>query len=223
VAVQMNEAAYHTTRLAHDRKREVLWAALCEYYFSKFIRPEFHVLDLGAGYADFINNVHCASRTAVDLWPLMPSYAASGVVARVGSVTDLSFLPDASVDLAFASNLFEHLTKVDFAMALAQLRQKLKPDGTLMILQPNYRLAYKEYFDDYTHVSVFSGVSLCDFLAAHGFRILEFSAGFLPLSVKSKLPVSRALIRLYLASPWKPVARQMLVRAKIDSTGSASP
>lgn len=214
---------YHTTRLAYDRRREVLWAALCDYYFSKFIRPDFHVLELGAGYAHFINNVRCASRTAVDLWPLMPSYTAPGVVARVGSVTDLSFLPDASVDLAFASNLFEHLVKDDFAKTLAQLRQKLKPDGTVIILQPNYRRAYKEYFDDYTHISVFSDVSLCDFLAAHGFQILEFSVGFLPLSVKSRLPVSRALIRLYLASPWKPVAKQMLVRARIDPSAAVAP
>ena len=107
----------------------------------------------------------------------MPNYAAPGVAARVGSVTDLGFLPDAAVDLAFASNLFEHLTKDDFATTLAQLRRKLKQDGTLLILQPNYRRAYKEYFDDYTHISVYSHVSLCDFLAANGFRILECSAG----------------------------------------------
>jgi SAM-dependent methyltransferase len=214
---------YHTTRLPFDKKREVLWSALCDFYFSRFIRPDHHVLELGAGYAHFINNVRCANRTAVDLWPLMPEYTRPGVTARVGSVTDLNFLPDASVDLAFASNLFEHLTKNDFALTLAQLRRKLKRDGTLMILQPNYRRAYKEYFDDYTHISVFSDISLCDFLAANGFQVIESYAGFLPFSVKSRLPVSRLLIRLYLASPWKPSARQMLVRARIDpseATGS---
>jgi SAM-dependent methyltransferase len=211
----MSIAGYHTTRLVYDKKREILWAALCEYYFSKFIRPDFHVLELGAGYAHFINNVRCASRTAVDLWPQMPDYAAPGVTTRVGSVSDLGFLPDASVDLAFASNLFEHLTQVDFAKTLAQLRQKLKPDGNLIILQPNYRRAYKEYFDDYTHVSVYSHVSLCDFLAVNGFQTIECNAGFLPFSVKSRLPVSRSLIRLYLASPWKPLAKQMLIRARI--------
>jgi SAM-dependent methyltransferase len=212
----MSEAGYHATRLAYDKRREVLWSTLCQYYFSKFIRPDFHVLDLGAGYANFINNVSCARRTAVDSWPQLPDHAAGGVEARVGSVTDLSFLPEASVDLAFASNLFEHLTKDEFAETLAQLRRKLKPDGTLIILQPNYRRAYKEYFDDYTHISVYSHVSLCDFLAANGFRILECIPGFLPFSVKSGLPVSRALIRLYLASPWKPAAKQMLVRARIE-------
>jgi Methyltransferase domain len=211
----MTGGGYHETRLAYDSKREVLWATLCECYFSRFIRPDFHVLELGAGYAHFINNVHCAGRTAIDVWPKMPEYAAPGVVAKVGSVTDLSFLPDASVDLAFASNLFEHLTKEDFAITLGQLRHKLKADGTVMLLQPNYRRAYKEYFDDYTHISVFSDVSLCDFLAANGFEVLECSPGFLPFSVKSGLPVSGALIRLYLASPWKPAAKQMLVRARI--------
>ena len=37
---------------------------------------------------------------------------------------------------------------------------------------------------------------------------------FLPLTVKSRLPVSPLLIRAYLASPFKPWGKQMLVRAK---------
>ena len=80
------------------------------------------------------------------------------------------------------------------------------------LLQPNYRFAYREYFDDYTHVAVYSDRSLCDFLAANGFRVLECRPRFLPLTIKSRLPVSAMLIRLYLLSPWKILGKQMLVR-----------
>ena len=45
--------------------------------------------------------------------------------------TDLSAIEDASVDFAFASNLFEHLTQGQLAVALEQLRHKLKQSGTL--------------------------------------------------------------------------------------------
>jgi hypothetical protein len=83
-----------------------------------------------------------------------------------------------------------------------------------MILQPNYRRAYREYFDDYTHVAAYSHVSLQDFLEAHGFTVVENHAGFLPLTIKSRLPVSPHLIRLYLKLPWKPLAKQMLLRAQ---------
>ena len=57
-------------------------------------------------------------------------------------------------------------------------------------------------------------MSLCDFLDAHGFDVIECQPRFLPLTVKSRLPVSPALIRLYLSSPWKPLGKQMLLRAR---------
>ncbi|MGO9011244.1 MAG: methyltransferase domain-containing protein [Bryobacteraceae bacterium] len=206
-------SGYHDTRLPYDAKREVLWKALCEYYFQPLVPPDACVLELGAGYGHFINNIRCARRIALDQWESFGEYLQPGIVASVGSVTDLSFLEDRSVDFAFASNLFEHLTQSDFAVVLQQLLYKLKPGGTLNIVQPNYRFAYKEYFDDYTHVAVYSHLSLTDFLAAHGFRVIDCQPRFLPLTVKSKLPVWRILIRMYLALPFKPLGKQMLVRA----------
>ena len=208
------DEGYRRTRFRHDPDRETLWATLCRSYFQRLIEPEFHVLELGAGYANFINNIHCRTRTAVDLWPGLPEHVRTGVIAHVGSVIDLTFLPDASIDFIFASNLFEHLTQSEFATVLAQLRKKARSGATLTILQPNYRRAYREYFDDYTHVTVYSDVSLCDFLESNGWRVIERVPGFLPLSLKSALPVRPWLIRLYLTLPWKPLAKQMLVRAR---------
>jgi SAM-dependent methyltransferase len=210
----MTPSPYHETRFGPDPRREVLWKTLCDAYFNKVIRPGDHVLELGAGYAHFINNVRCARRTAIDRWEKLPSLVKPGVEAKVGSVTDLSGLADGQVDFAFASNLFEHLTQAEFASVLLQLKSKLRPGGSLMILQPNYRLAYRRYFDDYTHIAVYSDVSLCDFLRVNGYRIVTSKPGFLPLSLKSRFPVAPWIIRLYLLLPWKPFAGQMLVRAE---------
>lgn len=204
---------YFATRFRYDPRREILWKALCDFHFSRLVPPGGHVLELGAGYCHFINNIRGARKTAVDISPEAAEHAAPGVHFHQGSVADLGFLEDESVDLAFASNLFEHLTQAEFARCLGQLRRKLRQGGQLVILQPNFRRAYREYFDDYTHISVYSDISLCDFLQANGYRILECRPGFLPFSVVSRLPVNRQLIRLYLLSPWKPFARQMLVRA----------
>jgi hypothetical protein len=214
MAQRMIDDGYHRTRFTQDANRETLWATLCTSYFQRLIDPEFHVLELGAGYANFINNIRCRTRTAVDVWPALPEHVRSGVTARVGCVTDLEFLPDASVDFVFASNLFEHLTHAQFADVLAQLAKKVRDGATLNIVQPNYRRAYKEYFDDYTHLTVYSDVSLCDFLEAHGWRVIECVPGFLPFSLKSALPVRPWLIRLYLTLPWRPLAKQMYVRAQ---------
>jgi SAM-dependent methyltransferase len=213
---------YHSTRLAPDRRRAVLWKALWRFYFSKLIRPDDCVVDLGCGYGDFINSVSARRRIAIDVWPEFPRYLDPGIETIVGPLTDLGAIPDGSVDFAFASNVFEHLSQPDFRLVLDQLVRKLKPDGTLNIIQPNYRYAYREYFDDYTHVSVYSHISLTDFLSAHGFEVFTCHPRFLPLTIKSRLPISPLLIRGYLLSPIKPLGKQMLLRAR-PRIASSSP
>ena len=172
------------------------------------------MLELGAGYGHFINNVRARRRIAQDQWPGFAKFLEPDVESHVGSLTELSFLDDNSIDFVFASNLIEHVTQEDFASVLKQLRRKLTRDGTITLLQPNYRYAYREYFDDYTHKTVYSHLSMCDFLEAHSYEVLLCKPRFLPLTLKSRLKVSPSLIRLYLMSPVKPLGKQMLVRAR---------
>ena len=215
----MPHRTYHQTRFTFDQRRETVWQILCQAYFNDLIDPDSHVLELGAGYGHFINNIRCKEKTAIDLWEGMTDYLGPEVSAHIGSVTNLNFLRDDSVDFVLASNLFEHLTQPQFAETLTEVNRVLRPGGSLNILQPNYRLAYREYFDDYTHCSIYSDVSLCDFLETNGFSIVQCVPGFLPFSIKqSKGPIRPWLIKLYLASPWKPLARQMLVRAQRRSS-----
>ncbi len=207
-------AHYHESRLTPDAKREVVWKALWRFYFSRIVPPDGCVLDLGCGYGSFINQVVAKRRIAIDSWSEFPRYLAAGVELVVGTADNLGFLPDREIDFAFASNLFEHLPQSEFTRVLDALRSKLSPQGTLTIMQPNYRYAYREYFDDYTHVTAYSHVSLADFLTAHGYRVLNVVPRFMPLTVKSRMPVSPWLVGAYLASPIKPLGKQMLVCAQ---------
>lgn len=210
----MSVAGYHDSRLVQDGKRDILWKALWRYFFSKRIAPNDCVLDLGCGYGEFINNVTARRRIGVDLWDAMPSHVAPGVEAIIGPASDLSAIDDGAVDYAFSSNLFEHLTKDEFAETLRQLKAKLSDRGTLTTIQPNYRYCAAEYFDDYTHVSVWSHVSLADFFEANGYEVVEVHPRFLPLTVKSRLPVWPPLIGAYLSSPIRPLGKQMLLVAR---------
>jgi SAM-dependent methyltransferase len=211
-----NLRGYHATRFAYDPRRDVLWKTLCGSYFQQMIPEEACVLELGAGYGHFINNIHCAHKIALDIWAGMIDYLTPGVEGHITNAADLSCIPDNSVDFVFASNLFEHLTQVDFSEILKQIRVKLRPGGTLNILQPNFRFAYREYFDDYTHVSIYTDRSIVDFLTLNGYKVIECKPRFLPLTVKSRIPVLPFLIRLYLMFPFKPLGKQMLVRAQVD-------
>ena len=205
---------YHDTRLEHDPKRDIVWKALWTHYFKNLISPDACVLDLGGGYGEFINNVVARRRIGLDMWDGVVRHLEPGVEAIVSSVTCLEKIEDGSVDFAFASNLFEHISQAALVEVLDALRSKLGAGGTINILQPNYRFAYREYFDDYTHVTVYSHIGLADLLAANGYEVIDVRPRFLPLTVKSRLPVSPALIALYLKSPVKPMGKQMLIRAR---------
>lgn len=208
---------YFASRLQFDRKRNILWSTLWQYSLSSVLKGSSSILELGAGWCDFINNAHAPRRVAVDLWPGVVEAAAPGVEAHVGSATELDFLKDGSMDAVFASNLVEHLTHEQFDAMLLECDRVLEPGGRIAFVQPNFRLAYKRYFDDYTHVTMWSDASLPDFLTSRGWEIEHVRGRYMPLSVKSRFPVSALLIRLYLASPIKPLAGQMLVVARKKS------
>lgn len=206
---------YHQTRFSEDAKRDVLWRTLWRAYFSKHAPRDGCVLDLGCGYGQFINNVEARRRIAVDAWPGFAEHLDVGVEPIVGSVTDLSAIEDGAVDYAFASNLFEHLSQDDVKTTLRSLAPKLSSRGTLTVLQPNFAHAYREYFDDFTHVSIWTHISFADFLRANGYDVLDVRARFLPMTIKSRLPVSPFLIEAYLHSPIKPMGKQMLLTAQV--------
>jgi SAM-dependent methyltransferase len=210
----MSVAAYFETRLPQDPRRTILWQTLYEEYFKQFIAPTATVLDLGCGYGDFINAVAARRRIAVDIWEGSREHLDAGVEHHVGPITDLSFLQDESVDVVLASNVFEHLTRAELLQALDELKRKLTRTGQLLIVQPNYRFAYREYFDDYTHVSVYTHVSMCDLLESRGYHVLECIPRFLPLTIKSRLHVAPWLIKMYLRLPVRPLAKQMMIRAR---------
>lgn len=205
---------YRSTRLVADKRRGVLWQSLWRYCFHAMIEPSDCVLDLGAGYCDFINAVVARRRIAIDTWDAFPAHLTPGIEHKVSSIVDLDFLDDGAVDFAFASNVFEHLTKDEFGATLDSLRRKLSDIGTLTIVQPNYRYAWREYFDDFDHKTVWSHVSLVDFLRSRNYEMFRVEPRFMPLSVKGSLPVTPFLIRIWLASPFKPIGKQMLVRAR---------
>jgi SAM-dependent methyltransferase len=204
---------------AERKSKRELWRTLCDAFFSpRYIRADDVVLDVGAGYCDFINHVDAARRLAIDLNPDTPRFAAAGVevhslpLERMGDAIE-----EASVDLAFASNVFEHLRGPDALLeVLAATRRVLKPGGRLVIMQPNVAIMGGRFWDFFDHTCPLTEKGMSEALEVSGFEILECRARFLPYTTKSRLPKWRWLVLLYLAVPWAQwlYGAQMLVVAR---------
>jgi SAM-dependent methyltransferase len=207
-------ADYFQARFTFDPGRVKVWRAIVEDLQARFMVPDGVVLDLGCGYGDFINQVRARRRLAVDLSPQMAQHLAPEVEFHPGPAQDLDFLEAESLDAVFASNLLEHLDRPAVQGLLEGVHRALKPGGRLILIQPNFRLCYRNYFDDYTHQSIFSDESLCGLLLSQGFDIVHRRGGYLPLTLKSRLPKSYWLTKFYLRLGLPLMAKQMLIVAQ---------
>lgn len=210
-------AGYHDVHLPEDPARAVVWRVIAEYV-ERWVPTDAHVLEVGAGYCGWINAVRGARKVAVDEWPDVARHASQSVEAVVlDASTGLSRFADASFDLVLASNVIEHFEPDDAAALVADIVRLLRPGGRLIVIQPNFRYAYRYYFDDYTHRSMFTHVSLANLLRSRGLRMLRVEPRFMPYSMReSRLPVTPWLVRAYLRSPIRPWAGQMLLVAQKD-------
>lgn len=210
----MSTDKYYESRFVFDKGRTKVWKAINEY-LQKFVPLNAYILDIGCGYADFINGIKADKKFAIDLNPNMKEYIMDNSTTFISqSVLDELQINDGSLDVVFASNLFEHFNDQELDILVKNILKKLKPNGRLILIQPNFYYAYREYWDDYTHKKAFSHVSLNDFLMSKNFNIVHLKKQFIPFSLKSRLPKSYLLTKLYLLSPIKPMGKQMLVVAQ---------
>lgn len=196
--------------------KDRVWSILCESFFSLYVRSTDRVLDIAAGYCEFINHIRCAEKYAYDVNPDTARFAAKGVKLVVGDCRDMSALPLADFDVVFVSNFFEHLeNKRDMDCVLEQIFQRLRPGGRLLVLQPNIRYLGSRYWDFYDHVTPLTHLSLREALLKNGFAIELLIPKFLPYTFKSRLPTAGWMVRLYVKTPliWWMLGKQMFVVA----------
>lgn len=186
-----------------DEERETkkrVWSVLCDSFFSRYVKPTDTVLDIGAGYCEFINHIKAGRRIAVDANPEFHHFADAGVEAHHGPCEDMSFLESHTVDVAFSSNFFEHLPdKATLNKVVAEAFRVLRPGGRLIVMGPNVKHLPGMYWDYYDHHIPLTEKSTCELLHLAGFELEAAFDKFLPYSVKSRLPSWGWLVRAYVS------------------------
>ncbi len=209
--------AIYQRRFTPDLKsRQKVWRVLCRSYFQRHVPRSSTVLEVGAGYCEFINTIQAACKIAVDLNPDTRQYADPDVRVVETSSCDLSSIADNTVDVAFASNFFEHITREDILTTMREVARVLRPDGRFLILQPNIRYCARDFWMFFDHITPLDQYSLTEALEMSGFRVKKLIARFLPYTTQGHLPTASFLVWLYLRMPlaWRMMGQQTFVVAE---------
>jgi len=178
--------------------RREMWAVLCQRFFQRHVPEDATVVEIGAGYCEFINHIRAARKFAVDLNPDTRQHAAPDVTVVTTSTADMDVIGDDTADVAFASNFLEHLTREQILATLREVRRVLKPRGRFLILQPNIRYCKEDYWQFFDHITPLCERSLTEALQMTGFDVPYVLNRFLPFTTQGRLPNSIGLLKLYL-------------------------
>jgi SAM-dependent methyltransferase len=210
------EQIYRNRFSGKDDYRQAVWSVLGTF-FGRWIPPAAAVLDLGAGYCEFINHVRAERRIAMDLNPETGNRAAGDIAVLQHDCAEPWPIPSASLDAVFTSNFFEHLpTKAHLERTLSETYRALKPGGRLIAMGPNIKFLPGAYWDFWDHYLPLTESSLAEGLRRHRFDIEVQIDRFLPYTMSHGRTHPTWMLRAYLGLPvaWKWFGKQFLLIAR---------
>jgi len=207
----------YRARFGHNAEyRLAVWGILIARCFGRYLRPDSSVLDLGCGYGEFINQVSCATRYAMDLNPEAAQRVVPGVKCLLQDCSSTWPLADNTLDLAFTCNFFEHLPdKAALGRTLDEVYRCLKPTGRLIAMGPNIKYVPGAYWDFWDHYVPLTELSLGEALENRGFHLEKSIPRFLPYTMATGPRYPLAMLKVYLGLPllWRFAGKQFLVIA----------
>lgn len=201
--------------LASYRNR--VWEVLTRNFFQHYVRDEAVVLDLGAGWGEFITHIKAGKKYAMDLNEDTGGRIGPDVQFLLQDCSEEWALSPSSLDVVFTSNFFEHLpTKDALRRTLIQAFRCLKPGGRLLCLGPNIRYVRGAYWDYFDHYLPLSDRTLVEGLSLVGFDVERCVPRFLPYTMSQGFSPPVSFVSLYLRLPflWRFFGKQFLVIAR---------
>jgi SAM-dependent methyltransferase len=208
------ERQYQMRFEGNEAYRDDIWKTLCGDFFGGYIPRNASVLDLGAGWGEFINNIEAGEKYAMDLNAASVEHLAPGIRFMQQDCSQPWAMEEGCLDVVFASNFFEHLPdKRHIERTVAEAYRCLKNDGLLICMSPNMNCVPGAYWDFWDHHVPLTELSFAELLKMNGFAIERSVRRFIPYTMTTGFRPPVLFVRIYLHLPfiWPLFGEQFLV------------
>jgi len=201
----------------HQEYRANVWKILCKMYFQNYISENSIIIDVGAGWGEFINNIRGEVKYAMDLNPDTKGCLTKGIIFLQQDCSQKWPIETESLDVVFTSNFIEHLSNKDsLELMILEAFRCLKEGGKIICLGPNIKYARGAYWDFWDHCIPLTELSLSELLKMNAFNIELCLPRFLPYSMSLGRTPPLIFVKLYIMLPiiWFFFGKQFLVIGK---------
>jgi ubiquinone/menaquinone biosynthesis C-methylase UbiE len=201
----------------NEAYRDSVWKVLCEKFFSKYIKEDSALLDLGAGWGEFSRSIKAKRKFAMDLNPDCGKRVAGFSEFLQQDCSVKWPLGEASLDTVFTSNFLEHLpSKSLIDSTLDEAFRCLKSGGKIICVGPNITYLPGLYWDYWDHYVPITDKSMAEALTLRGFVVDEVVPRFLPYTMSGgrNPPLLAVKIYLQMRFVWPLFGKQFFVVAR---------
>ena len=147
---------------------------LCSYLFQIFnFKKGMKMLEPGCGRGEFLSNFQKLGLKVqgVDICEEAQNFNKNFEVKICDVENEILPFDENTFDIIFSKSFIEHLYYPE--RYLKEAYRVLKPGGVLITLVPDWESNFKTYFDDFTHRTPFTKISLRDAYLMNNFKNVD--------------------------------------------------
>tara|TARA_B110001450_G_C17545168_1_gene450254 strand:- start:182 stop:865 length:684 start_codon:yes stop_codon:yes gene_type:complete len=147
---------------------------LIKHIITKYkIRKNSSILDLGCGRGEFLNEFinQGMEGHGVDFSDFAIKHCPKARINVMDIEKENIPYPDNTFDVVYSKSFVEHFYYPE--KIFNEAYRVLKPGGTIITLTPEWQYIYKSFFEDFTHRTPFTNISLKNIQAMSGFKDIK--------------------------------------------------